>query len=226
MGIRETKNNENKRRIQENLSSLGGDKKGKAGMKMERMDDGNRRRTQRQPSRTGRTSGAGPIEALEETLSGLCPRYNLRSRMSLHTHRGSKYLEDLRNQEKDWSNRAMFTMREHGRILGDLQQGQDGRLPEERKSRQESGTTRCSGTSLRTCHGNGGQKETIRLHVTSCTKTGWSSLNHNRVLHHAVVRFNYHRSVYRIQPSEDERCYGGPMRSLAMPPDTRARRYH
>ena len=40
----------------------------------------------------------------------------------------------------------------------------------------------------RTCHGNGCRKETTRLHAISCTKTGWSSLTHNRVLHHAVAR--------------------------------------
>ena len=40
-----------------------------------------------------------------------------------------------------------------------------------------------------TCHGRSGcRKETTRLHVISCTKTGWSSLTHNRVLHHAVAR--------------------------------------
>ena len=37
-----------------------------------------------------------------------------------------------------------------------------------------------------TCHGNGCRRETTRLHAISSTKTGWSSLTHNRVLHHAV----------------------------------------
>ena len=39
-----------------------------------------------------------------------------------------------------------------------------------------------------TCYGNGCRKETTRLHTTSCTKTGCSSLTHNRVLHYAVAR--------------------------------------
>lgn len=39
-----------------------------------------------------------------------------------------------------------------------------------------------------TCHGNGCRKETTRLHAISCTKTGWSSLTHNRVLHQALAR--------------------------------------
>ena len=38
------------------------------------------------------------------------------------------------------------------------------------------------------CHGNGCPLETTRLHVISCTKTGWSSLTHNRVLHQALAR--------------------------------------
>ena len=39
-----------------------------------------------------------------------------------------------------------------------------------------------------TCHGNGCRRETTRFHAISCIKTGWSSLTHNRVLHHAVAR--------------------------------------
>ena len=31
------------------------------------------------------------------------------------------------------------------------------------------------------------QHETTRLHAISCTKTGWSSLAHNRVLHQALA---------------------------------------
>ena len=38
------------------------------------------------------------------------------------------------------------------------------------------------------CHGNGCRHETTRLHVISCTKTGWSSLTHNRVFHQALAR--------------------------------------
>ena len=33
------------------------------------------------------------------------------------------------------------------------------------------------------CHDNGCWQETTRLHAISCTKTGWSSLTYNRVLH-------------------------------------------
>ena len=38
------------------------------------------------------------------------------------------------------------------------------------------------------CHGNGCRQETTRLHAISCTKTGWSSFTHNRVLHQALAR--------------------------------------
>ena len=38
------------------------------------------------------------------------------------------------------------------------------------------------------CHGDGCQQETTRLHAISYTKTGWSSLIHNRVLHQALAR--------------------------------------
>ena len=31
------------------------------------------------------------------------------------------------------------------------------------------------------CHGNGCRQETTRPHAISCTKTGWSSLTHNRM---------------------------------------------
>ena len=38
------------------------------------------------------------------------------------------------------------------------------------------------------CHGNGCRQETTRLQAISCTKTGCSSLTHNRVLHQALAR--------------------------------------
>ena len=38
------------------------------------------------------------------------------------------------------------------------------------------------------CHGDGCRQETARLHAISCSKTGWSSLTHNRVLHQALAR--------------------------------------
>ena len=46
-----------------------------------------------------------------------------------------------------------------------------------------------------TCNGNGCRQETTRLHAISCTKTGWSSLTHNRVLHQALARSFRERKV-------------------------------
>ena len=38
------------------------------------------------------------------------------------------------------------------------------------------------------CHGNGCRQETTRLPAISCSKTGWRSLTHNRVLHQVLAR--------------------------------------
>ena len=38
------------------------------------------------------------------------------------------------------------------------------------------------------CYGNGCRQETTRLYAISCTKTGWSTLTHNRVLHQELAR--------------------------------------
>ena len=45
------------------------------------------------------------------------------------------------------------------------------------------------------CHGKGFRQETTRLHAISCTKTGWSSLTHNRVPHQALARSLCERKV-------------------------------
>ena len=45
------------------------------------------------------------------------------------------------------------------------------------------------------CYGSGCRQETTRLHAISCTKTGWSSLTHNRVLHPALARSLRERNV-------------------------------
>ena len=38
------------------------------------------------------------------------------------------------------------------------------------------------------CYGNGYRQVITRLHAISCTKAGWSSLTHNRVLYQAMAR--------------------------------------
>lgn len=151
------------------------------------MNNGNRRRTQRQLSRTGRMRGARPTEAIEESVSGLNSRV---------LHRGTKHLEDLRNQDNDRSKRAMVRFREGGEegnhstcgMLGGSKRGQIERLSVERNSRQESGMTRCGGTSPKDMPWKCCRKETICIHAIWGKKTGWSSLIHNRVLHEPLAR--------------------------------------
>ena len=45
------------------------------------------------------------------------------------------------------------------------------------------------------CHGNGWRQEATLLHAISCTKTGWSSLTYNQVLHQALARSLRERKV-------------------------------
>ena len=57
------------------------------------------------------------------------------------------------------------------------------------------------------CHGNGCRQETTRLLAISCTKTGWSSFTHNRVLHHWLdpfARVKYSLLLNIHGPSERE----------------------
>ena len=84
------------------------------------------------------------------------------------------------------------------------------------------------------------RKETTRLHAIPCTKTGWSSLTYNRVLHHAVAR-SLRGSKVQItiedtwpfqQRGTGQQAGHNPLRMnvttevLVMTPDTRARRYY
>ena len=46
----------------------------------------------------------------------------------------------------------------------------------------------CNFINTHTHTHNGCWQETTRLHAISCSKTGWSSLTHNRVLHQALAR--------------------------------------
>ena len=48
------------------------------------------------------------------------------------------------------------------------------------------------------CHGNGCRQETTRLHAIFCSKTGWSSLTHNRVLHQALARSLHESKVHFV----------------------------
>ena len=70
------------------------------------------------------------------------------------------------------------------------------------------------------CHDNGCRQGTTRLHAISCTKTGWSSLTHNRVLHQALARSLRENRVQFVvedtlpfrQRASEQNCRLNPLR--------------
>ena len=127
---------------------------------------------------------------------GVVPRVQSKLSRALHAHRGKKFLQDLQTQESAAMKRAIVRFRgarEKGAMafvecLGLSQEDtMEGPLCRETLGRSlgsHDATELVGGM----CHGNGCWKETTRLHAISCTKTGWSSLTHNRVLHQALAR--------------------------------------
>ena len=133
-------------------------------------------------------------------VGGVCvrvvPRVQSKLSRALHAHRGKKLLQDLQTQKSAAKKRAMVKFRgARGKgamafveCLGFSQEDtMEGPLWRETLSRSvgSHGATELVGGM---CYGNGCRQETSRLHPISCTKTGWSSLTHNRVLHQALVR--------------------------------------
>ena len=113
---------------------------------------------------------------------------------ALHAHREKKLLQDLQPQESAAMKRAIVRFkgaREKGAMafvecLGVSQEDtMEGPLWRETLGRRSHDAAELVGGM---CHGNGCRQEITRLHVISCTKTGWSSLTHNRVLHQALAR--------------------------------------
>ena len=127
---------------------------------------------------------------------GVVTRAQSKLSRALHAHRGKKLLEDLQPQESAATKRAMVRYRgarEKGAMafvecLGFSQEDtMEGPLWRETLGRSlgsHDATKPVGGM----CHGNGYRQETTRLHAISCSKTGWSSLTHNRVLHQALTR--------------------------------------
>ena len=127
---------------------------------------------------------------------GVVPRVQSKLSRAHHAHRGKKLLQDLRTQESGATKRAVVRFRgarEKGAMafvecLGFLQEDtMEGPLWRETLGRSlglHDATELVGGM----CHGNGCRQETTRLHAISCSKTGWSSLTHNRVLHQALAR--------------------------------------
>ena len=127
---------------------------------------------------------------------GVVPRVQSKLSHALHAHRGKKLLQDLQTQESAVTKRAMVRFRgarEKGAMafveyLGVSQEDTiEGPLWRETLGRSlgsHDATELVGGM----CHGNGCRQETTHLHAISCSKTGWSSLTHNRVLHQALAR--------------------------------------
>ena len=122
---------------------------------------------------------------------GVVPRVQSKLSRALHAHCGKKLLQDLQTQESAAMESAMVRFRgarEKGAMtfvecLGASQEDtMEGPLRRDSLGRSlgsHDATELVGGM----CHGNGCRQETIRLHAIFCTKTGWSSLTHNRVLH-------------------------------------------
>ena len=127
---------------------------------------------------------------------GVVPRDQSKLSRALHAHRGKKLLQDLQTQESAVMKRAMVRFRgalEKGAMafvecLGFSQEDtMEGPLWRETLGRS-LGSHDATEPVGRMCHGNRCRKAPTRLHAISCTKTGWSSLTHNRVLHQALAR--------------------------------------
>ena len=127
---------------------------------------------------------------------GVVPRVQSKHTRALHAHRGNKLLQDLQTQESAVMKRAMVRFRgarEKGAMafvecLGfsqeDMMESPLWREILGRSLGSHDATEPVGGM----CHGNGCWLETTRLHAISCTKTVWSSLTHNRMLHQALAR--------------------------------------
>ena len=126
---------------------------------------------------------------------GVVPRVQSKLSRALHAHRGKKLLRDFRTQESAPMKRAMVSFRgarEKGAMVfvecpwvsqEDTMEG-----PLWRKTLGKSlGSHDAAELVGGICHGDGYRQETTCLHAISCTKTEWSSLTLNRVLHQALA---------------------------------------
>ena len=127
---------------------------------------------------------------------GVVPHVQSKLSRTLHARRGKTPLQDLQKVGGKAMKRAMASFREAREkgamvfveCLGALQEvTMEG--PQWRDTLGRSlGSHDTAELDGGMCHGNGCRQETTRLHAISCTKTGWSSLTHNRVLHQALAR--------------------------------------
>ena len=128
---------------------------------------------------------------------GVVPRVQSKLSGALHAHCGKKLLQDLQTQESMALNRAMvkFTgSREKDAMtfvecLGVSQKYTMEGPPWRETLGRSLGSHDAAELVGGMCYGNGYRHETTRLYAISCTKTEWSSLTHNGVLHQALARF-------------------------------------
>ena len=127
---------------------------------------------------------------------GVVPRVQSKLSRALHAHRGKKLLQDLQTSESVPMKRALVRFRgarEKGAMAfveclgGSQEDTMEGPLWRETLGRS-LGSHDAAEPVGGMCHGNGCRQETTRLHAISCTRTEWSSLTHNRVLHQALAR--------------------------------------
>ena len=127
---------------------------------------------------------------------GVVPRVQSKLSDALHAHCGKKLLQNLQTQESTALKRATVMFR--GAREKDAMTIVEC-LGVSQKDTMESPLWRETfGRSLGShdaaelvggmCYDNGYRQETTRIYAISCTKTGWSSLTHNRMLHQALAR--------------------------------------
>ena len=123
---------------------------------------------------------------------GVVPRVQSKLSHALHAHRGKKLLEDLQTLENAAMKRAMTREKGAMAFVECLRVSQEDTMEGPLWSKalgRSLGSHDAAELVGEMCHGNGCRQETTRLHAISCTKTGWSFLAHNWVLHQALARF-------------------------------------
>ena len=135
---------------------------------------------------------------------GVVHRAQSKLSRALHAHRGKKFLQDLQNVESTAMKRAIVV-----RFRGAWEKGAMAFvecLEVSQEDTMEGPLWRDTlGRSLGPhdwakfvggmCHDNGCRQKTTRLRALSYTKTGWSFLTHNWVLHQALARFLHESKV-------------------------------
>ena len=160
------------------------------------LDSENNGRIRWQPSLTKEIELSQTNRGVGGVCVGVVPRIQSKLSRALHAHRGKKLLQDLQTQKSAATKRAMVRFRgarekaamAFVECLGfsqeDTMEGPLWRKTLGRSLGSHDATELVGGM----WHGNGYRQETTYLHALSCTKTGWSSLIHNRVLHQALAR--------------------------------------